>query len=58
MANSGERKWKQMLELMPYGLAGLVAIMLVAFCFACKDDSSHSMDDAELRDPKGVVYAR
>jgi hypothetical protein len=51
-----------MLELAPYGLTGLVAILLVAFCFACKDDSasfsdkhsSRSMDDAELRHPKGV----
>lgn len=51
-----------MLELAPYGLTGLVAILLVAFCFACKDDSawfsdkhpSRSMDDAELRHLKGI----
>jgi hypothetical protein len=51
-----------MLELAPYGLTGLVAILLVAFCFACKGDSasfsykhsSRSMDDAELRHPTGV----
>jgi hypothetical protein len=49
-------------EFASYGLTGLVAILLVAFCFACKDDSalfsdkrlSRSMDDAELRYPKGV----
>jgi hypothetical protein len=27
-----------MVELTSYGLTGLVAIMLVAFCFACKDE--------------------
>jgi hypothetical protein len=51
-----------MLELAPYGLTGLVAILLVAFCFACKDDtasfsykhSSRSMDDAELRHPNSI----
>ena len=41
-----------MLELAPYGLTGLVAILLAAFCFACKDGSSRSIDDAELRHPK------
>jgi len=44
----------QMLELATYGLTGLGAILLVAFCFACKDDSSCSMDGAELRHLKGV----
>jgi len=29
-----------MLELMSYGLTGLVSILLVAFCFACKDGSA------------------
>jgi hypothetical protein len=51
-----------MLELAPYGLTGLVAILLVAFCFACKGgsasfsdkDPSRSMDDAKVRRPKGV----
>jgi len=51
-----------MLELMSYGLTGLVAILLVAFCFACKDDStslgpklsSSSIYDAESRDSKSV----
>jgi hypothetical protein len=52
-----------MLEFASYGLTGLVAILLVVFCFACKDDSasssdkhlSRSMDNAELRHPKGVA---
>jgi hypothetical protein len=51
-----------MLELMSYGLTGLVAILLVAFCFACKDDptslgpklSSCSTCDARLRPSKPV----
>jgi len=51
-----------MLELMSYGLTGLVAMLLVAFCFACKDEfasvsgkpSSGLMCDAELRHPKPV----
>jgi hypothetical protein len=53
-----------MLELAPYGLTGLVAILLGGFCFACKDDSalfghkpsSRSMDDAELRQPNVDRY--
>jgi hypothetical protein len=51
-----------MRELAPYGLTGLVAILLVAFCFTFKTNSSsfsdqhssRSMDEAELRYPKGV----
>jgi hypothetical protein len=51
-----------MLELMSYGLSGLVAILFVAFRFACKDGSasfsdkhsSCSMDRAEFRRPKNV----
>ncbi len=51
-----------MLELMSYSLTGLVAILLIAFCFACKDESasfsdkpsSDLMHDAELRHPKPV----
>ncbi len=51
-----------MLELAPYYLTGLVAILLGALCFACKDDSasfsdkhsSRSMDNAEFRHPKAV----
>jgi hypothetical protein len=51
-----------MLELTSYSLAGLVAILLVAFCFACKDESASSNDkpssgpmyEAELRHPKPV----
>ena len=51
-----------MLELAPYGFAGLVAILLVAFCFACKDNSksfsgkipSCSIRNAELRYLEGV----
>ena len=44
----------QILELAPYGLTGLIAILLVAFCLACKDDSFRSMDDTELSHPKGI----
>jgi hypothetical protein len=29
-----------MVELTSYGLTALVAILVVAFCFACKDDST------------------
>ena len=51
-----------MLELTSYGLTGLVAILLVAFCFACKDEpasfshkpSSGPLSDAELCHPKPV----
>jgi hypothetical protein len=43
-----------MLELAPYGLSGLVAILVVALCIACKDDSSSLINEAELCDPKGV----
>ena len=51
-----------MLELTSYGLTGLVAILLVAFCFACKDEpalfshkpSSGPINDAELCHPKPV----
>jgi hypothetical protein len=51
-----------MLELALYGVTGLVAIRLVALCFARKEDSAslsdkrsrRSMDDAELRYLKGV----
>ena len=51
-----------MLELTSYGLTGLVAMLLVAFCFACKDESasfgdkpsSGLMYDAELRHPKPI----
>jgi hypothetical protein len=51
-----------MLELTSYGLTGLVAMLFVAFCFACKDESasfgdkpsSSLMCDAELRHPKPV----
>jgi hypothetical protein len=51
-----------MLELTSYGLTGLVAILLVAFCFACKDEpalfchkpSSRPTYDAELCHPKPV----
>jgi hypothetical protein len=50
------------LELTSYGLTGLVAMLLVAFCFACKDESASVSDkpasglmyDAELRQPKPV----
>ena len=58
---SKNERGRQMLELAPYGLIGLVLALLVAFCFACKDDfapseqhSPCSMDDAELRHPKPV----
>jgi hypothetical protein len=51
-----------MLELMSYGLTGLVAILLVAFCFAWKDEpasfnrklSSGPTYDAESRHPEPV----
>ena len=51
-----------MLELTSYGLTGLVAILLVAFCFACNDESVSFSDkpatgpmcDAESRHPKAV----
>ena len=51
-----------MLELMSFGLTGLVALLLVAFCFAWKDEfasfndkpSSGPICDAELRHPKPV----
>jgi hypothetical protein len=51
-----------MLELAPYGLIGLVAILLVAFCFASIDESASFSDkpspgfryDVELRHPKPV----
>jgi len=50
------------LELTSYGLTGLVAILLVVFCFACKDEfasfserpSAPPMFDADLRDLKPV----
>jgi hypothetical protein len=49
-------------ELTSYGLTGLVAILLLVFCFACKDEfasfsegpSSGPICDAELRHPKPV----
>jgi hypothetical protein len=49
-----------MLEVTSYGLKGMVAILLLMFCFACKDEfasftegpSSSPMYDAELRHPK------
>jgi hypothetical protein len=49
-----------MLELVTFGLTGLVAILLVAFYFACKDHATLFSDklspslmcDAELRPPK------
>jgi hypothetical protein len=51
-----------MLELTSYGLTGLVATLLVAFCFACNDESASFSDqtssgpmyDVELRHPKPV----
>jgi hypothetical protein len=51
-----------MLVLTSYGLTGLVAMLLVAFCYACKDESasfgdktsSGPMYDAELRHPRPV----
>jgi hypothetical protein len=51
-----------MLEFVSYGLTGLVAILLFAFCFACKNHSaslsdkhlSRSADYAELSDTKGI----
>jgi len=47
-------------EFVPFGLTGLLAIVLVAFYFACKDRatsfsdklSSDLMCDSELRSPK------
>jgi hypothetical protein len=47
-------------ELTSYSLTGVVAILLVAFCFACKDESissdstlsSSPIYDADLRHPK------
>jgi hypothetical protein len=61
-AGRNERRGTKMLELAPYGLTGLVAILLIAFCFACQDDSASfsdnhsfsSMADAELHNPKGI----
>jgi len=55
-----------MLELASYGLTALVAILLVAFCFACKDDSgwfsgkhsSGSMGGPESSPLKGVEECR
>ena len=41
-----------MLELAPYCLTGLVAMPLVAFCFACKDDSA-LFGDKHLSFPNG-----
>ena len=57
-----KKEWKQIVEWTSYGLTGLVAILLVVFCFACKDDaasfsqkpSSDPIYDAELRHPKPV----
>ena len=51
-----------MLELTSYGLTGLVVILLVAFCVACKGESTglggkpspSSICDAELRPSKPV----
>jgi hypothetical protein len=51
-----------MLELTSYGLTGMVAILLVAFRFACKDEpdsfgekpSPSPICNAELRHPKPV----
>jgi len=51
-----------MLELASYGLTGLVAILLVAFCFACKDEpasfshkpSSCPISEAEFCDRRPV----
>jgi hypothetical protein len=49
-----------MLELVPFGLTGLAAIVFVAFYFACKDHATSFSDklspslmcDAEFRPPK------
>jgi hypothetical protein len=57
-----KKEWTQVLELTSYGLTGLVAMLLVVFCFACKDDfasfserpSAPPMFDADLRDLKPV----
>jgi hypothetical protein len=51
-----------MLEVAPYGLTGLVAILVVAFCFACTDSSapfsdkrcSRSVDDTNSAHPNYV----
>lgn len=51
-----------MLELTSYGLTALVAILLIAFCLACKDEpasfshkpSSGPVYEAELCHPKPV----
>jgi hypothetical protein len=51
-----------MLELTSYGLTGLVGMLFVAFCFACKGEpalfshkpSSGPISDAELCHPKPV----
>jgi hypothetical protein len=51
-----------MLELTSYGLTGMVAILLLVFCSACKDEfasfsegpQSGPMYEAELRHPKPV----
>ena len=55
-----------MLELVSYGLTGLVAMLLVAFCFACKNHSAslgdkhlfRSADYAKLSDTKGIGECR
>lgn len=49
-----------MLELMSNGLTGMVAMLLVVFCFACNGESASFSDkrssgpiyDGELRHPK------
>jgi hypothetical protein len=51
-----------MLELTSYGLTGSLAMLLVAFRFACKDESASFSDkpssdlryDPELRHPKSI----
>jgi hypothetical protein len=51
-----------MLELVSYGLTGLVAILLVAFCFACNGESASFIErpltgpmyDAKSRHSKPV----
>jgi hypothetical protein len=61
-----KREWRQVLEPTSYGLTGLVAVLLVVFCFACKDDfasfrerpSSSPMFDADLLDLKPVERRR
>jgi hypothetical protein len=55
-------EWTLMLELMSCGFTGPVSILLFAFCFACKGESSSLNDkplsgpmyDAELRHPRPV----